>query len=120
MSVPASSSVDGPSKKSYARNHATVWLSIALVLILLLTLSPFIVSFAGAGIAGALDCEGTMQISSPCLLMGSDVSQTFTTMIYLGYLGFVAMPFGGFLLAIWVVAACLVAFFRWRRRRAAA
>ena len=51
--------------------------------------------------------------------MGSDVSQTLTTMIYMGYLGFVTLPFGGFLLAIWVVIACVVVFVRWRRRRAA-
>ena len=116
MSVPANPSVGGSSKKS----HATVWLSIVLVLILLITLAPTIVSFAGAGIANALGCDGTMQIHAPCLLSGNDVSETLTAMIYLGYLSFVTMPIGVILLAAWAVAACLVAFFSWRRRRAAA
>ena len=115
MSVSANPSVGGPSKRS----RAAVWLSTTLFLILLLTLAPFIVSFAGAGIAGVLGCEGTMDISSPCLLLGGDVSQALTTMIYLGYLGFISVPFGELLLAVWMVVACLVAFFRWRRRRTA-
>ena len=113
MSVPANPPAGGPSKKG----HAAVWLIVMLILILLLTAAPFIVSFGGGGIASALGCDGSMQISSPCLWRGSDVSQTLTTMIYMGYLGFVTIPVGEFLLLIWVVVACVVALVRWRRRR---
>jgi len=115
VSVPVNPSGDGSSRKS----HATVWLIITFVLILLLTAAPFIVSFGGAGLASALGCDGSMQIRSPCLLTGNDISQTLTTMIYLGYLGFVTIPIGEFLLMIWAVVACVVALLGWRRRRAA-
>jgi hypothetical protein len=115
VSVPATPSLGGSSRKS----RAAVWLIITFALILLLAAAPFIVSFGGAGLASALGCDGSMQISSPCLLLGSDVSQTLTTMIYLGYLGFVTIPIGEFLLMIWAVVACVVALLRWRRRRAA-
>jgi hypothetical protein len=116
VSAPADSSVGGPSKKSQ-RSPVAVWLIVTLILIVLITAAPFIVSFGGAGIAGALGCDGSMQISSPCLWMGSDVSQTLTIMIYMGYLGFVTIPVGEFLLLIWTVVACVVALVRWRRRR---
>jgi hypothetical protein len=117
VSVPANSSAGGPVKK---KSHAIAWLIVTFVLILLFTVSPFIVSFGGGGLASALGCDGSMQIRSPCLLMGSDVSQTLTTMIYIGYLGFVTIPVGEFLLMVWAVIACVVALVRWRRRRAAA
>jgi len=116
VSVSANPSMGGSSNKS----HVAVWLSIVLVLILLIAFAPTIVSFAGAGIASALGCEGTMQIRSPCLLSGDDVSETLTTMIYLGYLSFVTMPVGAVLLAAWGGIACIVVLVRWRRRRGAA
>jgi hypothetical protein len=40
-------------------------------------------------------------------------------MIYLGYLGFVTIPIGEFLLMSRAVVACVVSLLRWRRRRAA-
>jgi hypothetical protein len=116
VSIPANRPVGGPARKG----HAVAWLIITFVLILLFTVSPFIVSFGGGALASALGCDGSMQISSPCTLMGSDVSQTLTTMVYVGYLGFVTIPVGEFLLIIWVVVACVVALVRWRRRRTAA
>jgi hypothetical protein len=116
VSVPVNPPAGDPSRKS----HAIAWLIITFVLILLFTISPFIVSFGGGGLSSALGCDGSMQISSPCMFMGSDVSQTLTTMIYIGYLGFFTIPVGEFLLIIWLVIACVVALVRWRRRRAAA
>ena len=116
MSVPANPSVGAPSRKG----HAIAWLIITFVLILLFTASPFIMSLGGGGLASALGCDGSMQIRSPCMAMGSDVSQTLTTMIYMGYLGFVTIPVGEFLLMIWAVIACVVALVGWRRRRRAA
>ena len=115
MNVPANSPVGAPSRKS----HAIASLIITFVLILLFTVSPFIVSLGGGGLASVLGCDGSMEISSPCTLMGSDVSRTLTTMIYLGYLGFVTIPVGEFLLIVWVVVACVVALVRWCRRRVA-
>jgi hypothetical protein len=117
VSILANPSAGGPGKK---KSHAVAWLSIVLLLILLLTAAPFIVSLGGGGLASALGCDGSMQIQSPCLFMGSDVSQTLTTMVYLGYLGFVTIPVGEFLLIIWVVVACVVALVRWLRHRGAA
>ncbi|HSZ66722.1 MAG TPA: hypothetical protein VK825_11000 [Xanthobacteraceae bacterium] len=125
MSVPANPSVGGPSeegpakKGSTKKSHVELWLSITLILILLLMAAPFIMSFAGAFVADVSNCQGGMQIRSPCLLQGNDVSQTLTTMIYMGYLGFITVPFGEFLLAIWAVVAFVVGLSRWRRRRQA-
>jgi hypothetical protein len=113
VSAPANPPVGGPSKKSYA----VVWLGITLVLILLFTAAPFIASLGAAGIASVLGCDGSMQIRSPCLLGGSDISQTLTTMIYLAYLGFVTIPVGQSLLVVWAVVACVVVLVRWLRRR---
>jgi hypothetical protein len=113
MTAPASS------EQMPARGHAALWLGLTFILILLIAAAPTLVSFAGAGIAGALGCEGSMEIKAPCLFQGNDISQTLTTMIYVGYLSFVTFPFGACLLAIWAVVACVVAIYRWRRRGAA-
>jgi hypothetical protein len=102
-----------------ARSHAALWLGLTFILIVLIAAAPTLVSFAGAGIAGALGCEGTMEIKAPCLFQGSDISQTLTTMIYVGYLSFVTLPFGACMLAIWAAVACVAAVYRWRRHGAA-
>jgi len=126
MTVPTDASVgggfeDGSVKKKPAKKgHAVLWLSITLILILLLTAAPFIVSFAGGFAADVLNCQGGMQIHAPCLLQGSDVSQALTSMIYMGYLGFITIPIGEFLLVMWAIVACFVVLVRWRRRRAGA
>jgi hypothetical protein len=112
MTLPAS-----PANPS-GRSLATRWLGLSLILILLIAAAPTLVSFAGAGIAGALGCEGAMEIEAPCSFLGSDISQTLTTMIFMGYLSFITFPYGAFLLAIWAVVACVVAAYRWRRRAA--
>jgi uncharacterized membrane protein len=51
---------------------------------------------------------------------GQQISQTLTTMIFMGYFAFYSLPFGSFLLAVWAVVACVVVLVRWLRRRRAA
>jgi hypothetical protein len=115
VSVPASQPINGQTKKS----RAAVWLSVTFILILLITAVPLIVSFTGGGVASALGCQGSMEISPPCTFMGGDISQTLTVMIFMGYFAFYSLPFGTFLLTIWVIVACVVVLVRWLHRRRA-
>jgi hypothetical protein len=107
-------------EKAPGRSHAMRWLGLTLILILLITAAPTIVSFAAVGIGSALDCPGIMEVSAPCMFLGSDISGTLTLMIFMGYFAFVTIPFGEFLLLIWAIVACVVAVLRWRQRRHAA
>jgi hypothetical protein len=116
VSVPASQPLNGRPKIG----HVGAWLSVTFILILIVAAAPLIVSFAGGGVASALGCQGTMEISPPCAFMGNEISQTLTTMIFMGYFAFYSLPFGSFLLAVWAVIACVVVLVRWLRRRRAA
>ncbi len=115
MTVPSSPHGAGQVRKS----HAGVWLSVTFILILLIATAPLISASIGGGIAGALGCEVTEGVSSPCMFMGSDISETLSVMFVVGWLAFETLPFGAFLLAIWAVVAAVVVFLRWRRRRSA-
>lgn len=106
MTAPAS-----PEKQA-KKSGAVVWLSVTFILILLIATAPLIVSFAAGGIASASGCEVSMEVSSPGMVMGSEVSHGL-----LGYFAFYSPPFGAFLLAIWGIIACIVALVRWLRRR---
>ncbi len=99
------------------RSSAVVWLSVGFVMILLVATAPLIVSFVAGVIASFSGCEGTMEIRSPCIFMGSEVSHGLTTLIFTGYLAFYSLPLGGFLLAGWAIIACIVVLVRWLRRR---
>ena len=113
MTAPAS-----PEKQA-KKSSAVVWLSVTFILILLIATAPLIVSFAAGGIASASGCEVTMEVSSPCMVMGSEVSHGLTTLIFLGYFAFYSLPFGACLLAGWGIIACIVVLVWWRRRRCA-
>jgi hypothetical protein len=106
-----------PVKKS----SAGIWLSVTFIVILLIAAAPVIVSFAANAIASVSGCEiNALEVHSPCAVMGSEVSQGLTTLIFMGYFAFYSLPLGAFLLAIWAVIACVVVLVRWLRRRRAA
>jgi hypothetical protein len=109
-----------PAASQVKKGHAAIWLSVTFILILLIATAPLISASIGGGVASALGCEVTEGVSSPCMFMGRDISETLSVMFVLGWLAFDTLPFGAFLLAIWAVVACVVAFFRWRRRHSAA
>jgi hypothetical protein len=102
------------------RNSAVVWLSVSFVLILLVATAPLIMSFIASVIASISGCEGTMEIRSPCMFVGSEVSHGLTTLIFMGYFAFYSLPLGGFLLAGWAIVACIVVLVRWLRGRRSA
>ena len=114
MTVPANP------ERQIRRSGAVVWLSLTFFLILLIATAPLIVSFAASSIASVSGCEIAMEVSSPCVVMGSEVSHGLTTLIFMGYFAFYSLPFGGFLLAGWTIIACIVVLIRWLRRRRAA
>jgi hypothetical protein len=83
--------------------------------------SPLISAFLAGGIASALGCPTLNEGSTiTCQFMGTDIGETLTGMFVLGWLGFVTLPIGGFLLIGWFVVLCLVRVATWRRRRSAA
>jgi len=99
------------------RNHAFIWLAVTLVLIIVIAGAPLISAFIASAIAGALGCTLNEGGASGCIFMGNDIGQTLAEMFVAGWLMFVTMVPGAIALGVWLLAACVVIFRWWRRRR---
>ena len=105
---------------SAQRSHAILWLGVTFVVIVVLAALPLISTFIAGAIANVLGCTVNEGGASTCMFMGKDIGETLAEMFVLGWLAFVTLPYGLVALAIWLVAACVVAAVKWRHRRSRA
>jgi hypothetical protein len=99
------------------RGLVWIWLGAALVLIILLATAPVISVLLAAGIADVLGCGLNEGGSSACVFLGVDLGTTLSVMFVFGWLAMETLPLGALALAVWLVAALIVAVVQWRRRR---
>ena len=105
---------------SNQRSPAFILLTIALILIVLVTLSPLICAAIASGMAAVLGCSVNEGGATQCMFMGSDIGQTLAELFVVGWLFFITLPVGGVALLVWLVITGFVILLRRRRRGAQA
>jgi hypothetical protein len=101
----------------FFRSPAFTWLAVSLVTIVCFTVAPLASLIIAGGIANAMGCMIPVSSTAPCLVMGVDLSDTLTLMIFAGYLGFLTIPVGEIVLTIWFAVACITTIGWWGRHR---
>jgi hypothetical protein len=78
---------------------------VALSLIVLIGISPFISVFIAAAIADAHGCRLDEAATYPCLVGGRDLGELLGTMSLMGWAGLITIPGAVSLLMLWAVVA---------------
>ena len=101
----------------FFKSPAFILLTVSLLSIVLFTVGPLISLFTAGAIANAAACAVPLSSTAPCPIMGIDVGDTLTLMVFVGYLAFFTVPVGKTLLMIWAAVACIVTSVWWFQSR---